>query len=145
MRRRIWPLPADLAPKESNFPDSQTVPDQTMSLRELLDRHTRGMSVPGLSDPIFDEDSPLPDIRTMDLAEIHDMIQENKMKLDEYRKKSEKAELEKQKAKEKAGIIEEYEKTRKQPTESSDFSPPRREGLNVDTGDSVVNRSNTKT
>lgn len=50
---------------------SMTVPDQALSIREILQRYTRGMPLGGGRPPVFDEDEEyLPDPRTLDLTEI---------------------------------------------------------------------------
>lgn len=57
---------------EKNFQPSLTIPDQTMPLRELIDRFTRGLPVTSFK-PVYDEDNSLPDPRKMDLAEYNEM------------------------------------------------------------------------
>lgn len=57
---------------EFNDQPSQTIPDGTMTLRELLDRSGRGLPVDGSKVPIFDTDeeyNDIPDPRTLDLSE----------------------------------------------------------------------------
>lgn len=57
-------------PGETNTKPSLTVPDATMSLRELLDRYGRGLPVNG-SEPVYHgEEVELPNLRAMDLTEI---------------------------------------------------------------------------
>lgn len=53
---------------------SLTIPDQTMSLREILDRYSRGLPVDGMAgEPIYHgEEDEMPDFRRMDLAEIQE-------------------------------------------------------------------------
>lgn len=53
------------------FQPSMTVPDQTMSLRTLVDRYAKGMLQPEGKEPIYhDEDGTGIDIRKMDLVDI---------------------------------------------------------------------------
>jgi hypothetical protein len=54
---------------EKNKGIGQTIPDQNMSVREILQRHSRGMSLGAIKTPIFDIDDDTPDIRTLDLSE----------------------------------------------------------------------------
>lgn len=56
--------------KEFTLP-SLTVPDQTMSLRTIIERHSRGLPVVGVPhDPIFQgEDGNGVDWRTLDISE----------------------------------------------------------------------------
>jgi len=56
---------------ETNSGKSLTVPDQTYSLRRLLENHTRGNALP-TAQPIWDGENDLPDIKTLDLVEIEE-------------------------------------------------------------------------
>jgi len=65
----------EVAGEKNNLP-SATVPDQTMSLRELISRYARGLPINGVKVPIYDEhpeDDDLPDPRTLDLAEREEL------------------------------------------------------------------------
>lgn len=59
---------------EINYMPSKTIPDQTMSIRELLQRHTRGLPLPQNSNYYFDgeEEFQSPDFSRMDLAEVEE-------------------------------------------------------------------------
>lgn len=57
---------------EFNHMPSLTIPDQTLPLKELIDRFTRGLPVTSFK-PVYDEDNSLPDPRKMDLAEYNEM------------------------------------------------------------------------
>lgn len=57
---------------EINHQPSLTIPDQTMPLKELIDRFTRGLPVTTFK-PVYDEDNSLPDPRKMDIAEYNEM------------------------------------------------------------------------
>lgn len=95
---KVWhSLNARFRPKNYKVIDepSMTVPNQSMSVREIMDRHTRG--IPGLgNDPqsaLYDENSMGIDIRKMDLAEVEqlmhhteDVIRDRKRKLNEFDK-----------------------------------------------------------
>jgi hypothetical protein len=51
---------------------SQTIPDQTMSIRTILDRYAKGLPVTGYKNPIYEDsdiDEVIQDPRKMDLAE----------------------------------------------------------------------------
>lgn len=57
---------------EVNNEPSETVPDQSMSIRTLLDRYSRGLPISGERTPIWqqgDDFNDMPDPRTLDLAE----------------------------------------------------------------------------
>lgn len=61
---------------------SLTVPDQTMSIKTILERYTRGLPVTGvMSEPIWDGDEPQIDMRTLDLAEREDLVRIRKDEL----------------------------------------------------------------
>jgi len=62
---------------EVNNQPSQTIPDQAMSIKEILQRFARGLPIEQFS-PKYDtddvsEDDYLPDPRTLDLAERQEM------------------------------------------------------------------------
>jgi len=66
---------------------SMTVPDQTMSIRTILDRYSRGLPVGGRLDEYYDEEDTMPDYRTLDLTEIADLQEEVKTTFEKHRKK----------------------------------------------------------
>lgn len=73
---------------EINTRPSKTIPDQTMSLKQLLERFARGIPAVGnASTPIYEgDDIDLPDIKKMDLAEIQALKDEVQSQIDEHRK-----------------------------------------------------------
>ncbi len=66
---------------------SLTVPDQTMSIRTILERYARGLPVGGRNDMYYDEDDTMPDYRTLDLTEIQELQDEVKTTFEKHRKK----------------------------------------------------------
>lgn len=64
--------------RQGDFEMSVTVPDQAMSIREILDRHSRGLPLDGVRVPVWDGEEEVPDFRRMDLAEIEQMMRENR-------------------------------------------------------------------
>jgi hypothetical protein len=53
---------------------SMTIPDQTMSIRTILERHSRGLPIDGMKIPIWEgEENDLPDWRRLDLAERQEL------------------------------------------------------------------------
>lgn len=59
---------------EVNIKPSMTVPDQTMGLKELLDRFARGLPLTGkVKEPQFHGEDMPPDLKKMDLTEIHEL------------------------------------------------------------------------
>lgn len=64
---------------------SQTIPDQTMSIREILERHSRGLDLGGQKESIFEEDGePTSGInpRILDLVDFQEMKEKNQEKID---------------------------------------------------------------
>lgn len=64
---------------------SITVPDQTLSLRTLLDRHTRGLPVPMNQGTYSDQD--LPDLNRLDFTEIDALKEANRDDIQYYRER----------------------------------------------------------
>ncbi len=72
---------------EHNYGPSLTIPDQTLSIRQILERHSRGLPLDGWKVPIWDgEDNDLPDIRTLDLAERQELAHLYQQELNNYNK-----------------------------------------------------------
>lgn len=85
---------------EDSDKPSMTVPDQTMSITELLDRYAKGLPLDGQKVPIYrGDDDDMPDLTHMDLADRERAIDEA---ADELRMLNERAERKKKKAAEKA-------------------------------------------
>lgn len=68
---------------------SETIPDQTMSIREILEKHSRGIPYDAKTSIWHDEDEDnfMPDIRTLDLSERQDYIENAKKELAEVKEK----------------------------------------------------------
>jgi hypothetical protein len=64
---------------------SQTVPDQSLSLRELLLHYTRGGSLPNSeqSPAFFDENAFIPNLKKLDLVDIQEIMEDNAEKAEE--------------------------------------------------------------
>lgn len=63
---------------ETNHLASLTIPDQTMSLRTIVDRFSRGLPIDGERVPVYNgEDLYLPDLKALDLAEQEDLMLAN--------------------------------------------------------------------
>lgn len=75
---------------------SATVPDQTLSLREIVKRYTRGVPLPMVAGGYFDEEeNDGVDIRTMDIVEVDEMVKAAREKINDN--ESKKASRKKQK------------------------------------------------
>lgn len=58
----------------NNLP-SQTVPDQAMSIGEIMQRFTHGLTVQG-REPLYEPENDLPDPKKLDLVDLQEMRQE---------------------------------------------------------------------
>lgn len=99
---------------ESNFPESQTIPDQALSIAEILDRHTRGLRTPDSMIGYYDEGvDPLEldgvDFNSLDLAEKMDVIRTHKQKAADLRKNYNKSQKIMQEAELRSKIIQQHE------------------------------------
>lgn len=86
--------------KETSFAPSKTIPDQAMSVKELLVRHTRGLPISGAKVPMYDaeEDDTLPDFKHMDLAELEEFRHQAKAEVLNIAQKSRNRQAYKQRA-----------------------------------------------
>lgn len=62
---------------EVNTLPSMTIPDQTMSIRTIVDRYTRGLPVTGFT-PVYEGEEYFPDPKTLDLTERHELAEQYK-------------------------------------------------------------------
>jgi len=82
--------------KESTQP-SLTVPNQSMTIREIYQRYASGRSLSGVANPVYDYDGNskyeidfddyMPDISKMDLADRQEIMESAKEQLDEVKKR----------------------------------------------------------
>lgn len=73
---------------ERNVLPSLTVPDQTMSIQEILERHTRGLGIDQGKVPMYygdDEVLDQSDLKKMDLSELQELREANAERLEEMR------------------------------------------------------------
>lgn len=91
---------------------SQTVPDQTMSIREILSRHTSGgFPLPAVAGEFYEgEEGSGIDARSYDLSEAHEIIANAANVLSQSQEKMAKSKAAAKEAAEKKRIIDEYEK-----------------------------------
>lgn len=54
---------------EQGDPVSMTIPDQAMSVQQLIERHRRGLGIVGYREPVYYNDQVVPPIENMDFAE----------------------------------------------------------------------------
>ena len=71
---------------EVNNEPSMTIPDQTMSIKTLLERYAKGLPLDGVKTPIWQEGEDfddLPDPRRMDLSERQEFAEQVRQELAE--------------------------------------------------------------
>lgn len=83
---------------EKNYGLSKTIPNDTMSIKTIMERYARGQSVGGapkvqVYESVDDEDfsTYVPDPRTLDLADVEQMKRETREYIDELNDKTKKA------------------------------------------------------
>lgn len=54
---------------ETSFRPSKTVPDQAMSIQEILRRYASGQPIGGMKVPLYEGEDEFPDPNTMDLVD----------------------------------------------------------------------------
>lgn len=81
---------------EINNKPSLTVPDQAMTIREIINRTNKGLPVTGVRVPMYNEteDGIMPDLRNMDISEIYELKKRIQKTEKELRQKLEKEDLE---------------------------------------------------
>lgn len=79
---------------------SQTVPDQAMSVREILSRFAQGLPISGASVPMYDDPDGenddaegMPDLSRMDLSEIEELKRQTQDRINLLSKKLKDEEL----------------------------------------------------
>jgi len=76
---------------------SQTIPDQSLSIKEIMDRYAKGLPIGGGLTPIYEEDETSGiNPRTLDLVDLQEMKMHNEQRIknlqekDKYEKNKEK-------------------------------------------------------
>lgn len=90
---------------------SKTIPNQTLTIRETIQRFVKGQQVMGHPDQEYqDPDMPfIPDPRSMDLTELHELKKSAFAKADMAKKELERLEASKKRKQEKDAIRKEIE------------------------------------
>ena len=76
-------------PGQFNTQPSQTLPDQTMSIKTIMERYAKGLPIANALDPIYeDEENPSTGInpRTLDLVDLQDLKRKNQADLEYFTK-----------------------------------------------------------
>lgn len=71
---------------EKNILPSLTIPDQSYTIAEIIDRFTRGLNFEGIRVPIY-SDEDFPDIRNLDISEIDEIRRANQKNQNELRQR----------------------------------------------------------
>jgi len=85
--RTPWNFEKHQQPKIIRNKPSMTVPDQSMSVKEILDRFARGLPIDGRKVPLYEGETDMPDIRGLDLAERQAMYEAAEQELKEIKEK----------------------------------------------------------
>lgn len=88
---------------EVNTQPSQTIPDQSLSVKEIMRRYASGLPLEGQRVPLYEgEEEATPDFANMDLAEREQWQRDLRAELDETNQKIQSDREERQKAKDEA-------------------------------------------
>lgn len=80
---------------EEGDPLSMTVPDQSLSVQQLIERHRRGLGIEGYREPVYYNDDVVPPIEHMDFAEKRaflEHLKENRASIEAIFKENQDAE-----------------------------------------------------
>lgn len=67
--------------REVNNKPSLTVPDQSLSVKQILDRYARGLPLGGMKVPVYDGEEDVPDFNKLDLAERQELLEQTKQSI----------------------------------------------------------------
>ncbi len=105
IRKNFYPFTSE---GEKNYLPSETIPDMTMSIPEMIQRYQRGIPIP-MRTPQYDEEY-IPDIHTMDLVDRENYINAFADELQEEHALLLEKQKQEQADREKHRIIEEYKR-----------------------------------
>lgn len=117
-KTKVWnSLNAQYRPKNymvNTMPD-MCVPDQNMSLKEIVQRYTNHLPITGKENPLFNDDENALgiDARSLDLTELHDMAKDTRETISKAQQQLQKQEADK-KAKEHQKMIDDTVEARLQ-------------------------------
>lgn len=73
--------------REVNNMPSVTVPDMSLSVKQIMDRYAKGLPLEGVRVPIYEgEEFETPDMSKLDLSERYELIQENRERIMQIQK-----------------------------------------------------------
>lgn len=87
---------------------SLTIPDQSMSIRDIMDRYARGLDVGGKMEEIWEDEDGSDGInpRTLDLVDLQELKMKAEEKIKSYEKRAKKAQKDAEKANENQSLPE---------------------------------------
>lgn len=131
------PLNSHLFPKyfEPVSPISETIPDQSLSIKEILDRYSRGLGINGEQFAVYHgEEDEMPVLQKMDLSEIQelqeDLAEYTRIKREEF--EQEKKEQEEQQRKRKEQSYIDFEEWRTKTKQKADGKPAKADSTTGD-------------
>lgn len=68
---------------EVNNEPSMTIPDDSMSIKEILDRYARGLPLGGERVPVYNGEEYIPDLETLDLVDRAELMEMNSNRIKE--------------------------------------------------------------
>lgn len=68
---------------EKTIGKSETVPDQSLTVREILKKYASGTLDDIASEAFYNDDDDLPDLRGLDITELYQMKRDAQMDIDE--------------------------------------------------------------
>lgn len=108
-----------------NNKPSLTVPDQSMTIREIINRSQKGLPVSGVRVPMYNEtdDGIMPDLSRMDISEIYTLKQQLKKRESEIRKKLEEDQFNEQQRQTEEYYKKKFGKTITDKTNADEITP----------------------
>lgn len=126
-KKRVWNTPYNYEYtkyKEAPMPPSETTPDMALTIPEIIKRYASGRSV---NVPVYedyggdDEHLTGVDVRTLDISEIHDLVETTKTNLAKLQDENNRRIKEDQDKKLEESIIEKFKK--RQEAEKAENKP----------------------
>lgn len=88
---------------------SMTIPDMSMSIKEIMRRHASGLPISGERVPIYQEEE-MPNLQKLDISELHQLKKQTDEEIQDIQEELRAADLAKAKEEENARIEAEVQK-----------------------------------
>lgn len=90
---------------------SMTIPDQTLSVKELMERYARGLSLSGVKVPIYEGDEEgMPDLEHLDLADRQLLLETAQQEIEDIRNRANEKALKLKKRKNDEAVQKAYQR-----------------------------------